>query len=257
MGISNDWQIIDNLEYETFNDTTDTKTSYGLTRESAEKIASAIGWEVVELSDYVDTVTARDLTYDSSHIRAIRPIESDEEYNTALVPLGALNYYSGGNSYYTTYIIELSTGSITDISSSNSYSVGTSPNMYILRPTAQGCIAWWHYSKISAYMRYMDKFYNPKTGVTKWGIKSSIGFVDLWTGLKITPYSPSVTNRLFNFGGFVALKKYTAISTEGIFNARTLYQKYMDYNSSEKTVELGGKKYVNVLGEMFYIPLAD
>lgn len=261
--ISNDWQVIDNLEYESTLSTTGNRTCYSLTKTSAEKIANAVGWEVVELSDYFETIELdANSIYDTSKIRGIRPIsDSDEkEYDVVLIPVGSIYYGTSGSWKYASWSIQLSTGKITALRGDIS---GNEASVRLLRPTSQGCFCLY---PITSYSNFIicDKFYNPKTGNTKWASANDTNkFIDLYTGLSFDHNSHSNTYYVDNadFGGYVALKKATVINSEGVYNARTLYRSYIDYSYSDKTIELGGIRYRALgrsgFGTSYYIPLAE
>lgn len=258
MAISNDWQIIDGLEYLTFSDINNTHNGNKmLTAESAEKVATAIGWEVVEMSDYVSTVTAGTMTYHASDIRVIRPVKDADEnaYNVGIMLMGLLydgDYY---NNYMSQFAIQLDTGTILGIIAN--FEVPRQANFHLLRPTASGAFAVFFTN--SSRSIYFDKFLNPKENWNKWGIYETYGefFTDVWTGLKFTAKDLQYRQRQFTFGGFVALKKLTAINSAGVYSAKTLYRRIIDYSQLEKTVELDGATYVNVGGSDMYIRLAD
>lgn len=255
MGISNDWQLIDNLTYATITDTAETYNSHILSAVSNQKFADAIGWEVVEMSDYVEEVTIGELTYRASDIRGVRPTE---DYNTMLIPLG--DVCNGNSKRYCMYFINLTTG--TAYPMNNNGIAGYYPNIWLLRPTSNSGFCFWFNTKNTNYMIFADRFYNPKTEITAWGLfgkwnfSSGGVFFDMYTGLKLDDtQNPTRSTRVFNFGGFIKLKKYTAINQLGVYNARTIYERLIDYNDTEKAVELDGVNYVNVLGYKYYIAL--
>lgn len=258
MGISNDWQIIDGLEYLTFSDINNTHNSNKmLTAESAEKVASAIGWEVVEMSDYVSTITAGTMTYNASDIRVIRPIaDADEEpYNVGIMLVGLLydgDYY---NNYMSHFSIQLETGTIIGVFTN--YEIPRQASFHLLRPTASGAFAIFFGNSTQSF--FFDKFLNPKENWNKWGIYSLYGgyLTDLWTGLKFSASELQNSKKSFTFGGFVALKKLTAIASAGVYCAKTLYRRIIDYSNLEKTIELDGATYVDVGGSNIYVRLAD
>lgn len=259
MGISNEWQNISGLTYK---NVTDTNTSHSAssntiwTQSSAEAVATAMGWEVVHASDYGETMTVGSLTYDADEFYLIRPPADDEvEYNVGLFYCSPLYYTSGNYAYYGFVGVVLNT--LTTISSI--YASGSNAQWLMLRPTSQGCIA----IQIGSYNVFFDKFYNPKSEVTKWGItndQSIEGFIDIYTGAYNTSTTQTSYAGAFDFGGYVALKKYTVIDTELIYSAKTLYRAYIDYSNATKTVELGGTMYCGIKASTapcFYIPLAD
>ena len=264
MGISNDWQIIDGLQYTTFSDN-DNRYSNNrmLTSESAEKLASAMGWEVVELSDYVQTVTWGQSTYNASNIRLLRPVANaeEDEYNCGIMFVGYFRYYTGSsNITYTNAIIRLSDGAI--IGSLYSTSLSLSANAHLFRPGAVGDMCLWFNSV--QYPFYIDKFTNVKTEAEKWGIivdargSSTPFFIDVYTGLIMEINNAfQRTTCMFSFGGFVSLVKVTAISSSGVYKAKTMYRYLLGYGSQEKTIELDGVKYLNVNGDLFYLRLAE
>ena len=261
MGISNDWQIIDGLSYTTFSDNDNRYSdNHMLTSASAQKLAAAMGWEVVELSDYVQTVTWGQSTYNASNIRLLRPVADaeEDEYNCGIMFVGYFRYYTGSsNITYTNAIIRLSDGAI--IRNVTNTSVSLSANAHLFRPESVGSMCLWFTNK--SYPYFLDKFINVKTEVEKWGIfeLSNYWFTDVYTGLVMgvgtTPFQCS--NCMFSFGGFVSLVKVTAISSDGVYKAKTLYRYLLGYGSQEKTIELDGVKYLNVNGKYFYIRLAE
>ena len=234
-----------------------------LTSVSAEKLASAMGWEVVELSDYVQTVTWGQTTYNASNIRLLRPVANaeEDEYNCGIMFVGYLRYYTGSsNITYTDVIIRLSDGAI--IGNLHPASISLSANAHLFRPEAIGSMCLW-FSNVQ-YPFYIDKFTNVKTETEKWGIiadksgSSTPRFVDFYTGLIMDINNAfQRTTCMFSFGGFVSLVKVTAISNSGVYKAKTMYRYLLGYGSQEKTIELDGVKYLNVNGDLFYLRLAE
>lgn len=248
MAISNDWQVINELNYITLN-----SNARFMDEASCRKIASAIGWEVVHLADYTASVDIRGYTYDTTNIYLLRPVADvgDTEYPCAI----SLFFYQNLSSWISgDAVFNLNDGTYIKTISGTNYCPAS---VLLLRPTATGCFAF----NVSSQYHYFDKFYNPKTDVTKWGLfntPTNQSFVDLYTGLFFDPKSFSSNVDTFADGGFVALKKVTLLSTEGIYNAKTIYRYLEDYNSYiVKTVELNGVKYVNVDGRNIYIRLAE
>lgn len=257
MAITNDWQILTDIQYNTFSDVSEARSgNYMLNAESAAAIASAMGWEVVELSDYMSEITIGSYTYDTSNIRLIRPVAGSEEtdYNTGCMFLGRLYYSSGA--YYTNLTIELSTGTI--IGKLIYSEMPLSHNVYLLRPMAKGAMA---LKGSTSTIIYFDIFHNPKTEAEKWGTfdTEKLYFTDLYTGLwfQENANAHSCTKKTFSFGHFVSLIKLTTITATGIFQAKTMYRYILGYGIYEKTIELDGIKYVNVGGSYIYIPLED
>ena len=267
MGISNDWQIIDGLSYTTFSDNDNRYSdNHMLTTASAEKLASAMGWEVVELSDYVQTVTWGQSTYNASNIRLLRPVADaeEDEYNCGIMFVGYFRYYTGSsNVSYNNAVIRLSDGAIIGTVYTASYTISMSANAHLLRPEAGGSMCLWFGSKANPY--YIDKFTNVKTEKLKWGIiadsqgSSYPNFTDIYTGLimEINNALSSYTRCMFSFGGFVSLIKITAINSAGVYKSNTLYRYLLGYGTQEKTIELNGVKYINVNGDLFYLRLAE
>lgn len=248
MGISNDWQVIDNLTYVTVN------SARFMSENSCHSIADAIGWEVVHLADYTDSVDIRGTAYDTTNIYLIRPIADvdEEEYNCAI---SLFAYQSLSNWIAGDFVFELSTGTYLGLVYNTTYSP---TSVMLLRPTSQGGFSF----RVGSQYHFFDKAFNAKSGKEKWGVFNSLisnsGFVDLYTGLIITPNSLSLSVVTFETGGFVALKKLTLLSSEGIYNAKTIYRFMIDYNNYiTKTIELNGIKYVNVDGRYIYIRLAE
>ena len=260
MGISNDWQIIDGLSYTQFSsiDETPKTGNYMMKASSAEILATAIGWEVVELSDYVQTVTIGSYTYNASSIRLLRPIaDADEEpYDYGCMFYGKIFWGSSSGNYYSNACFRLSTGTILNGLIDNHTSMQA--NIKLLRPTANGAFAFRDSNNANTTF-YIDRFINPKNNLNKWGVMAWYNrwFTDLWTGLKFQTVEFSGAQTTFNFGGFVSLVKFTAIASAGVYKATSLYRYILSYGSVEKTIELDGVKYVNVSGKDFYIRLAD
>ncbi len=250
MAISNDWQVINELNYITLNN-----NARFMDEASCQKIASAIGWEVVHLADYTASVDIRGYTYDTTNIYLLRPVADvgETEYPCAI----SLFFYQSLSSWISgDAVFNLNDGTYINTISGTNY---CPTSVLLLRPTATGCFAF----NVSSQYHYFDKFYNPKTDVTKWGLfntPSNQSFVDLYTGLFFSPkgFSNSASIYTFAEGGFVALKKVTLINSAGVYNAKTIYRFLIDYNMYlVKTVELDSVKYVNVDGLYIYIRLAE
>lgn len=241
MGISNDWQVIDNLTYYTV------ENGHKLmSEESCNKIAAAIGWEVVHLSDYTPNLIIGANTYSAYYVYLLRPV-SDTPYDYG-ISLFARTSEDGD------LIVKISNGMYQGkIRASN-----TCPaSIQCLRPTAQGGFCF----RVGGEYHFFDQFGNAKTGDVKWGGfngPNQYELADLYTGNMIYPNQYSYSVDTFAVGGFVALKKATILSADGIYNAKTLYMFMQDYNNYlVKTVELGGVKYVNADGRFIYIRLAE
>ena len=255
MGISNDWQNIDNIEFIDVQVTIggNQRTVKFCTEQSTQKIADAIGWETVKFPDDVTSIDYGGVAYDTSVITMIRPIDSNEPYNVGFF-WGYLEKPNAGTSGL--FMYEISTGNYKQIIGYN-----TRASLLLLRPYAQGC-----FCLKGATPIFFDRFFNPKTSKEKWGLVYNYApphLFDLYTGLYIdctytgTSYIlPSV------FAGYLVLKKFTAISQYGVFNAINLYRSYIDYADSSKNIELNGQKYTavaltgNQYTAPFYIPLA-
>lgn len=252
MGISNDWQLISNITYSTVSDTESAySNNYIPTEDTTQTIANALGWELIHLSDYVDYFIYDSVSYDASNFYLIRPAMDDEEdYPFGVLMFSTLHYQSGSSSTRTGHIfVNLSTGRVITY-----FAATRGTNFQLLRPTTQCfCV------RYGSYNIFFDKFYNPKTELTKWGACNTDNsvFADLYTGTVFTPVTFSSTTTRFSFGGFVSLKKATEISTAGVYKAQSLYRFILDYNSVEKTIELSGATYINISGGKFYIRLAD
>lgn len=256
MGISNEWELIDELTYIT------ESNIRIMTAASVQKIASAIGWEVVNLGDYVDTITLHSVTVSAKLFNLIRPPAEDNiEYNTGVM----LFYYQSYSNWDAgQLIIELSTGRhVTTIYPTVSAVI---TSCFLLRPTSNGGFAI-RYNGTSYAL--FDKFYNPKTEETHWGIfcntSTNVPFCDLFTGLTIQYteyyYGGYTWTQLTNTRDYIfcAIKKFTAISSDGVFNATTFYQAYADYSNADKTIELNGIRYRAIKSNRipFYLPLAE
>lgn len=259
MAISNDWQIIDNLTYSTFSDESALQSDNKmLDADSAEKVAAAMGWEVVELSDTVAHITIGSYTYDASNIRVLRPVAGDgEEYNCGIIPVCKL-YYSNSD-HYPNGIVNISNGTFYGPIGPG---MGLTANCRLLRPDAVGSMLLYFGANKSLALRF-DVFQNVKTTVEKWGVFTLSGytakFSDLYAGLQFT--TPSIFSGTkiasFTFGQFVILVKVTMIAAAGIYKAKTMYRYLLSYGSSDKTIELDGEKYLNINGDYFYIRLAE
>lgn len=246
MGISNDWQVIDNLTY------VSVSSAVFMDEQSCQKIASAIGWEVVHLADYTASVEIRGVSYDTTNIYLIRPVADagETEYNCAISPFfyQNLSTWTAGDA-----IFELSTGRYIDLI----YNTFNRPTkVSLLRPTAQGGFVFAVTSGSTQY-HFFDKFYNPKSGLTKWCGFSVNRFADFYTGLTMSSNYYPFTMTSFTFGGFVSLKKFTWIYADGVYNASTLYQYVINYTNLDKTIELGGIKYVNCDNGRIFVRLAE
>lgn len=260
MGISNDWQNIDGLTYKSISDEQSSHPAswnYIWTRESAQIFADAIGWEVVPASDYGEHLTAGELTYDANEFYFVRPVDT-EDYNIGMFYANPIYLSTSNTADYGFVFVTLSTLTVNN----SIYSNGQPTQWMLLRPTAQGGV----FVRINNdYAFGIDKFYNPKSGLTKIGVfnaSGSSGFVDMWTGLYISYNYSASTNYAFlsqnkDFS-FVALKKLTQIDANGVYNATTIYRAYVDYSNSDKTIELGGVMYRAIKGHIvpYYIPLA-
>lgn len=255
MAISIDWQIINNLTYNTFSsiDETPYTNNNMLTVESAERLASAIGWEVVELSTYVSTVSTESKTYNASDIRALRPVANsgEAEYTYGFI-LGRL-YYSAGA--FSTGFINLTTGSASRIQSQ----IGSVASISLLRPSANGVFVFRETNSLATNKTLLfDKFYNVKTGNVKWGIlqMSYAEHYDMFSGIWANNISyPSRKTKLFAEGGFVMLSKLTVITSQVIYKAMNMYRELLGYSNTEKTIELDGTTYINLNSMPIYIPL--
>lgn len=259
MGISNDWQNIDGLAYKNISDEQSLQHSNWIwTRESAQIFADAIGWEVVPASDYGEHLTVGELTYDANEFYLVRPVDTEDDYNIGLFYANPIYTSTSNTADYGFVFVTLSTLTVIN----RIYANGQPPQWMLLRPTAQGGF----FVRINNnYAFGIDKFYNPKSGLTKIGVFNAFGnygFVDMWTGLYISYNYSASTNYAFlsqNKGfSFVALKKLTQIDANGVYNATTIYRAYVDYSNSDKTIELGGVMYRGIKGHLvpYYIPLA-
>lgn len=256
MGISNDWQLIDELTYTTVSNIRI------MTEQSVNKIAEEIGWDVVNLGDYVETITLHDVTVAANLFNLLRPpIEDNVEYNTGVL---MFYYQSWSNWSAGQLVVELSTGR--HIATIYPQVSATITSCFLLRPTSNGGFAFRYNGTNYALF---DKFYNPKSDETHWAVFCNVStntpFCDLYTGLTMQYsdyyYGGYTWSELSNTRDFVfcALKKFTAISSDGVFNAKTFYKAYVDYSNADKTIELGGIRYRAIRsGHVpFYLPLAE
>ena len=278
MAVSNDWQLINQIGYirPTQTDGGSGYDTWFMNKASAEKIAAAIGWEQVELSDYVEetsvvfTYNDIDYAYKASDVHLIRPVaDADEdEYNTGLLPYAYIHpVNSGSSSSYRagTLVFQLNNGEYLGYIDNMDLSPRCPSSFQLLRTSGSGGFA---FKSPNGKFQFFDKFYNPKVNKTKWGFfrhdseSASRKFCDCWSGLIISYHNGTSSFKvLAGSPPFIALKKFTAIASAGVFNARTIYRSYFDYNSSSKVVEIGGKKYVGMnnytSAPPFYIPLSD
>ena len=249
MGISNDWQNIDEIYYLTVAGSKCDGRCW--TEQSAQKVADAIGWETVKFPPGITSITFGGATQDATVITMIRPVDNDDPYNVGLF-IGEL-FNSSGYGDTGPIFYEISTGNFV---ASNDYFYNN-PSFLLLRTSAQGCFA---LKDSSARTIIFDKFFNPKSTKEKWGFIFNGSFIDLYTGLSISFSRISYTNGA-NSGGYIALKKFTVISNSGVYNALTLYRSYIDYSNTEKNIELDGKRYCGVIENgsytPCYIPLAE
>lgn len=255
MGISNDWQNIDNIDFIAVQVTIggNQRTVYFWTEQSAQKIADAIGWETVEFPDDVTSIDYGGVAYDTSVITMIRPIDSSEPYNIGFFWGYLENLNTGINGLF---MYEISTGIY-----KQAFDYVRRASLMLLRPFAQGCFC----LKGSRQLCF-DRFYNPKSDKEKWGIitvQASPYFMDLYTGLHFSCQETGTAYVLSSvFAGYLVLKKYTAIASAGVFNSLTMYRSYIDYSNSNKNIELNGQRYTGVTSQgnsyttPFYIPLA-
>lgn len=249
MGISNDWQNIDEIYFRSV--PCSIRDGSCWTEASAQKMATAIGWEVVKFPDGITTIDFDGTAQDATAITMIRPVDNEEPYNIGIF-FGTL-FRAGGYGYTGVYCYEISTGNyITLLSSIQLYA-----SYMLMRTSAQGCFC---IKDSQPRFVMFDRFFNPKTEKEKWGIIAGTSFLDLYTGLVISSYDYGhfYLNGA-NFGGFVALKKFTAIASNGVYNALTLYKAYIDYSNVSKNIELDGKRYCGVSDTYipFYLPLAE
>lgn len=249
MGISNDWQNIDEISYVTI--TASRRNGVCWSEQSAQKIADALGWEVVKFPDEITTVDFNGATQDATVITMIRPVDNDEPYNVGFF----IGEMFGANGYGDTGPIayEISTGN--KVAGYDYFYNNAS--FLVLRTSAQGCFA---LKDSAATTIIFDRFFNPKSTKEKWGFIFNGGFIDLYTGLSISFSRIGYTNGA-NSGGYIALKKFTVISNNGVYNALTLYRSYIDYSNTTKNIELDGKRYCGVIESSSYtpcyIPLAE
>ena len=277
MAISNEWQAIDGLNKITIRDNNDEINLTIYDQESVAKIASAIGWETVRLSDYSQTLTIGGTqnppltsTFLSENVYLIRPTD-DDTYGNALLPL----CYASNTSGYVNGACGIV--SLSDGMNNEWVQLGYNPNyIMVLRPTAGGCFAVRFVGGNNRFTVVFDKFENPKNGSVKWGMLTdsyyiykignvNVGrFENIYTREIINPTASSGSNyNTFtpnaNFYPYVMLKKFTAISTAGIAIARTFYCSIIDYATAERTIEIEGDQY-RCLGfsvaPYIYIPLA-
>ena len=246
MGISNDWQNIDEISYVTI--TASRRNGVCWSEQSAQKMADALGWEVVKFPDEITTVDFNGATQDATVITMIRPVDNDEPYNVGFF----IGEMFGANGYGDTGPIayEISTGN--KVASYDYFYNNAS--FLVLRTSAQGCFA---IKDSSNRVILFDRFYNPKSGKEKWGFFFAGAFLDFYTGLVIGHDIKEYTN----LGGYIALKKFTVYAQGGVYNALSLYHAYIDYAKTAKNIELDGKRYCGVVYSTsynpFYIPLAD
>jgi hypothetical protein len=249
MAISNDWQVINNLAYMAVINSS-SQTVYFLNENSVKAIADTIGWEAVEISEYTNTLTDGSVSCSSANIWGIRPPADDEEYNICIT-IGRISTSTTAGLRF----IVLSTGGI-----SGNSTIGTPTSLLYLRPTSTGGFAFKRSD--STFVCVVDKFYNPKTDKTKWGlVYTSTTFIDLATGLSFTITTSNLSRTIsgnVTLGQFVALKKLTAISSAGVFNAKSVYNAFVDYSIADKTVEIDSVMYRSIKTSAwgFYIALA-
>ena len=256
MGISNDWQNINNLTYLSILNSQSGYSSV-MDKASVDILASAIGWETVEISNYTptiyETVNGNQVSIPSSNVWGLRPpADEDGDYNMCFFIGRIYTGYTGGFR-----ALILSTGEVVTISST----LGMPTSVLLLRPTSTGCFAI-RRSDQTATEFMIDKFYNPKSDKTKWGaIYYSAKFVDFYTGLTYG-FTTSYLNTSFTgnatLGQFVALKKASVVASSGAYTAKTLYMSYIDYSIANKTIELDNVFYRGLVTNYwsFYIALA-
>lgn len=272
MAISNEWQNVDNLVKINVDDSTNQVVMTIWDGDSVQKIADAIGWERVHLSDYFEYLTIEKSGYttyqfSTAQIYAIRPI-SEDAYSNVIIPF-LIQSNDSINSIC--YIVSLSGQSIVWM---NMGSSSLNNNVMVLRPSAQGCFCIKYFRNNNVYYAVFDRYLNPKTNATKWGLITNVyltniagttysyAFVDLSTALYFSPsYKMSILTPSTRFYPYIALKKFTAISSSGIFNANILYSSYIDYAQNERTIEVDGDRYRCIPiypysdGLLLYIPL--
>jgi len=248
MGISNDWQNIDEIYFQPV--PCSIRNGSCWTEASAEKIADALSWEIVKFPEEITTIDFSGTAQDATAITMIRPIDNDEPYNIGIF-FGTL-FRAGGYGYTGVYCYEISTGNFVELLSS----IQLYSSYLLMRPSSNGCFC---IKDRQPRAIHFDRFYNPKTNKEKWGIVTGGSFLDLYTGLVISYYNNIYYVNGANFGGFVALKKFTAIASNGVYNALTLYKAYIDYSNVSKNIELDGKRYCGVSDTYipFYLPLAE
>ena len=261
MAISNEWQFVDNLNKIDIPSTTDTsKKANILDKDSTDNIASVMGWESVCLKNFSNTLNMVDLSYPADDIYVVRPID-ENEYPYGILFYGTI-WTASSIRYGCGHIIELASGNyITSVDTSYNYS---NFRIAFLRPTASGCIGCKMYrSDNNFYRAVFDKFTNVKSGLVKWCMVKNTVLLNLGTGESITCNITSgqnynVLQPSANFYPYIALKKFTAIATTGIFTAQSLYISYIDYATAERTIEVEGDQYraIPVTTPPLYIPLA-
>lgn len=255
MGISNDWQNIDNIEFIAVQVTIggSLRTVHFWTEQSAQKISDAIGWETVKFPDDITSIDYGGVAYDTSVITMIRPIDSSEPYNIGFF-WGNLEG-TGSTGANGLFMYEISTGIY-----KQAFDYTMRASLMLLRPFSQGCFC----LKGSRQFCF-DRFYNPKTNKEKWGMitVNNPHFMDLYTGLNFSISETGTAYVLSSvFAGYLVLKKFTAITSAGVFNSLTMYRSYIDYSNSNKNIELNGQRYTGVTSQgnywttPFYIPLA-
>ena len=275
MAISNDWVNVDGLVQESIKDTTDTYTGYYWDSESVEKVASAMGWEVVHLPQNVTLKLAyyssgsATYEYDSTNIYLIRPIDMENPYPFGLVP-----FWSGTQSSINgMLIVSLSSGLCIGWLA---FGAKSGNHFMILRPYAQGAFALKIFTTSNSVTNYFifDKFYNPKSGAIRWAgyvsnyvqdiinHKTVRDIVDLSNGYISDETLSSGTHYITipdggDFPRYVALKKKSVVATAGVYIARSFYMSYIDYSRAEKTIEIDGDRYRALPTSNYsnYIPL--
>lgn len=246
MGISNDWQNIDEIYYVAV--PANRRTGNCWSEASAQKVATALGWETVKFPAEITTVDFNGATQDATVITMIRPVDNDDPYNIGMFigeMFGSNGYGDTGPIFY-----EISTG--TKVAGYDYFANNAS--FLLLRTASQGCFA---IKDSSNRVLLFDRFFNPKTGDEKWGFFFQNVFLDIYTGLTVGLSYVNYTN----LGGYVALKKFTVIAQQGVYNALSLYQSYIDYSKTSKNIELDGQRYCGIVQDSsynpFYIPLAE
>lgn len=258
MNYSNDWQNIDGLTYKAIN--INTKVHYFWDENTANKLATALNWDVVKLSDFVPQIIAGPVdageafTVSSDGIYMLRPDENCAFAITFTTIIAMRVNESGTCIRHGAVLFDLTTGALID-SSWTSYGSANpiAPvSISILSPLNSAFVI-----KNAYYdnaLLYFDVAYNPKTGVTYWCAGTNRNCLDLVTGLRIEANMTAFINKqivAFDLGGFVNLQRLTYISPIAILNTKHLFGALIDYDNSSKVIQLDGYDYLALESYMY------